>query len=732
MRMVLGKKYLFKIVLYVFLISIIPVTTTGYLLYNKFKSTYTDELLSGEQNIIDHYADLLTQQLDILRVNISAYRTEQKLTSMASSSRKFENYLRFNMINKISSGNIHIKSICYIDAKQEALLTGYGSLPVSHPYIQSLLAFVKDIEGVQVLFFILDNKVDPVDGLDDNKYMYFSYSISDITEKKYVVFEIDYKAMLSSIIRQTGLNLAAEKILLVDSSGSILYQSGGDFHESGQSADYLDMAMITSGEGYQSGNYYIATGIMNKYEGLYIMNMKNVQSYVTKVKILKSQTYLMLAGILLLLIFFAVMIIYILYKPISSLMNHIRRLFPQKESTINNEFETMMVTLKETANRIHNMEFDLESSHMNMRQTVVYSQLVFSNPITCENRILFRDLPSYVTVALIQIRSRSVEEKDMMIPRILELLSRELQYDKFMDQQYGLICVIWLSQSDSQQLVRQLRNLFLPYNDLTEKIQITLGNIYNDLQQIHTSYVQSIYTMDCLVNGSTVKDLVVPYNAIDEMRLNATLEASEKIAGDALTLAYLQQDTKKLVAMVRSQLSPENNIIDQYSFLISAYDLILSTCPGYMEKVEVISRFSDMLILDKKVLPSLGGLLLEHLIKPDMPLKPIDKSIEYLTTIIHYIEENYNQDIPLESLAKLAGISPQYVCHIIKSHTGLSFTQYVNSIRIEKSKKIILDGAVAKVDKLYMQVGFNSQSYFTKVFKNITGMSPGFFIKRYT
>ncbi len=53
-----------------------------------------------------------------------------------------------------------------------------------------------------------------------------------------------------------------------------------------------------------------------------------------------------------------------------------------------------------------------------------------------------------------------------------------------------------------------------------------------------------------------------------------------------------------------------------------------------------------------------------------------------------------------------------------------NFVTYVNSIRIEASKKLLLDSSIPLME-VSDRVGFDEQSYFTKVFKKMTGVTPG-------
>ena len=60
---------------------------------------------------------------------------------------------------------------------------------------------------------------------------------------------------------------------------------------------------------------------------------------------------------------------------------------------------------------------------------------------------------------------------------------------------------------------------------------------------------------------------------------------------------------------------------------------------------------------------------------------------------------------------------------------SLSFKNYLNTLRIDKSKSLLDNSDIQLVDIAGM-VGYEDQSYFTKVFKKLTGISPGKYRER--
>lgn len=91
--------------------------------------------------------------------------------------------------------------------------------------------------------------------------------------------------------------------------------------------------------------------------------------------------------------------------------------------------------------------------------------------------------------------------------------------------------------------------------------------------------------------------------------------------------------------------------------------------------------------------------------------------------VIKYIKGNYHKKITLEEIANNVYLSKAYLSSIFKNETGYSLTSYINIIRVEKSKQMILAGNRTMMD-ISSECGFEDQSYYTKIFKKYVGVSP--------
>lgn len=91
--------------------------------------------------------------------------------------------------------------------------------------------------------------------------------------------------------------------------------------------------------------------------------------------------------------------------------------------------------------------------------------------------------------------------------------------------------------------------------------------------------------------------------------------------------------------------------------------------------------------------------------------------------VIDFIEQYYQQDITLESIANLIGVSEAYMSQLFKQHIGISFKSYLTRLRIEKAKELLSTGKY-RVHEVGEMAGYSTTQYFCMVFKQVTGMSP--------
>lgn len=94
-----------------------------------------------------------------------------------------------------------------------------------------------------------------------------------------------------------------------------------------------------------------------------------------------------------------------------------------------------------------------------------------------------------------------------------------------------------------------------------------------------------------------------------------------------------------------------------------------------------------------------------------------------LKEVINYINEHLDHNLTLAELAASVQISPHHFASLFKQSTGFTPHQYVMKCRIDKAKQLLISRELTLVEICH-QVGFQSQSHFTRVFREHTQLTP--------
>jgi two-component system, response regulator YesN len=96
--------------------------------------------------------------------------------------------------------------------------------------------------------------------------------------------------------------------------------------------------------------------------------------------------------------------------------------------------------------------------------------------------------------------------------------------------------------------------------------------------------------------------------------------------------------------------------------------------------------------------------------------------------IINHIAVSYSSDLSLEQIAGKMGITPDYLSHLFTKEVGISFSAYIKKYRIGVAKKMMLDSG-CKIREIGEKTGYGDPKYFSKVFREVTGLSPREYIR---
>lgn len=101
-----------------------------------------------------------------------------------------------------------------------------------------------------------------------------------------------------------------------------------------------------------------------------------------------------------------------------------------------------------------------------------------------------------------------------------------------------------------------------------------------------------------------------------------------------------------------------------------------------------------------------------------------------LKPALEYIQNNCSESITLNNMSSLCNISSSYFSKLFKREIRENFSNYVNKVRIKKAKELLQNSDIPVIN-ISIDLGFEDCGYFIKVFKNIEGVTPAMYRKRF-
>ena len=108
----------------------------------------------------------------------------------------------------------------------------------------------------------------------------------------------------------------------------------------------------------------------------------------------------------------------------------------------------------------------------------------------------------------------------------------------------------------------------------------------------------------------------------------------------------------------------------------------------------------------------------------------MDSDTKRVLKVKNYIDEHYREEISLEQLSNIAGMSPAAFSRYFKLRTGKNISEYIVDIRLGHASRRLIDTTDA-VSEICWATGFNTLSNFNRLFRKRKGCNPTEFREKY-
>ena len=188
-------------------------------------------------------------------------------------------------------------------------------------------------------------------------------------------------------------------------------------------------------------------------------------------------------------------------------------------------------------------------------------------------------------------------------------------------------------------------------------------------------------------------------------------DAFLSLVSEALSsIPYTQKDTSSLMAVLHKDITAAVSVCLQDN-RIPVRDLFQNE---QFRKLELFAERSPADMMD------FAGHLFDAAL---MELECSADAAGLIDAVKHYIRQHYREDLTRNELAEVVHITPNYLSKRFHTETGMSLREYINQLRIEDAKRLLLSTNTT-ISEIASEVGFDNISYFSTVFRKLCGVSP--------
>ena len=281
-----------------------------------------------------------------------------------------------------------------------------------------------------------------------------------------------------------------------------------------------------------------------------------------------------------------------------------------------------------------------------------------------------------------------------------------------------------------RQDIEKVFRVFLSQINENEIFKCAVGSFEKHSKDIHVSYENAVCALDnaffykpntLILYKETEKSISLTSNEITKKLYSAIAEEKYDQAKDIVNFIY-QNLFKNNYIMSANAKKIYYNMFETIHLFFKNYSFAYNNEYNLYDETFSIHK--------AKFLDDLNNHILSILDKAEQLLSNTDFN-SIVKSALYYMEKNYsNPNLSIIDIAQHCNVNANYLCGTFKSITGETINHYINNMRIENSKKLILETnkSIADISKL---CGFNDAKYFCKVFGKYTKTTPSSFRKKY-
>jgi AraC-like DNA-binding protein len=228
-------------------------------------------------------------------------------------------------------------------------------------------------------------------------------------------------------------------------------------------------------------------------------------------------------------------------------------------------------------------------------------------------------------------------------------------------------------------------------------------------------HISSFLESDLVLIGPNIPHLNFDYGLMTDYK-QIVVQMKEDFLGELLPIT--------------PELTPIRQLLKKSAFAISFRGEVKQKAAEMLKNLARLDSFERIMKLIEILHLLANSDEYEVLNEEDTSIKIYLNDKLRMGTIYEYIHSNYHKGVDVNEIADKIGLSTAAFCRYFKRQTNMTFTEFVNQYRINQAKTMLLQDI--NVSEACFNVGFQSLSYFNKLFKKLTGWGPLKFKKQFS
>ena len=755
---------LLKLIIYFVLTISITLCASSYFTYRYFSSYFKSEITHINQKVLNQLSvfsdDFILKKINELIMHLIINNLNDNYIKNFLNATSYDSECLLNVnrqLNNLVFQNMDMIDSILVYSKDSKFLAGTKFIKYIDPETNG-----KSLEfdwintfldsGKSLLWLKTRNTIVYSDSLKfagDVITVICSYPLSSKGEdmKGCIAMNIKEQALNNYLAKFNSLNKG--QLIIIDNTGAVISHSNSSkLYEDISHELFIEQIINTKNPGdfisEYGGREYVISYTPSSLNNWIYISMLPSELYYQQDYIIKKNLIIISIIILLFVFILTDIFSYKLYVPLKKVIDRYTPGNPNIASFNSNinEYKLLDNLFSNMSDKISDLQGTLDENALLIRHNFLMGLLSSHKTDTYDNNdymnflnITFQKKYFLVSVLIVSKKLISINRAGDLLfikYRIIEFINSQGQESIVLqpvDTDVSTVAVIFNTDSagseETEKFITEVKDFC--FNNFSFCPVIGVGRVYENIDSINRSYAeakisiqyrflypgQNIFYYEDASNAATEEIAAALKDFEDKIDKYLKLENIDKleetlrkiplfIAGNKVPYIQAKKGILSIAALFMAYAAAKN--INLRELLGDSFSDRLRNSENIYEYIEILLQYTISIydyLSDKK----------------------LNKNSELVETVKQYIINNLHMEISLNSTAEAFSISPFYLSKIFKEKTGYNYIDYVVVCKMNKAKELLASTGKS-LGKITAQVGYTQVSYFSRKFKECTGMTP--------